>query len=180
MRKRLPLETQQEIWRLDCQGRSVTEIARMIKRSRHGVANVLARAAARPRRAERVATVTWAFVHGRAGGIRAGLEGDESFTMNHAVHRSSRLDRLAGGRRQTWTRRLSGVAGPSRRRAPGQAPEDPQARRGPFGRQGHRVARGVVVARGDRPPVAPRVSTRSDDVGEPRDHRRVALRPGPR
>jgi transcriptional regulator len=43
---RLPLETQQEVWRLDSQGHSSREIARMVGRSRHGVANVLARAAA--------------------------------------------------------------------------------------------------------------------------------------
>ena len=121
MWKRLPLETQQEIWRLDCQGRSVTEIARMIKRSRHGVANVLARAAA-----QRAVPKVWAPSPGHLSiaereEIRAGLERDESFTMIALAHRSSGLDRLARGRRRTWTQGgLSGRGGPACResRAP--------------------------------------------------------------
>ena len=37
----------------------------------------------------------------------------------------------------------------------------------------------VLVARADRPAVAPRVPRRSDEVGEPRDDLPIALRPGP-
>ncbi len=100
MRKRLPLEAQQEIWRLDCQGRSVTEIARMIKRSRHGVANVLARAAA-----QRAVPKVWTpspghLSMGEREEIRAGLERDESFTMiARSIGRAvSTVSREVGGK----------------------------------------------------------------------------------
>ena len=58
------------------------------------------------------------------------------------------------------------TAGPGHRRGD---PSPPSCGPRPLGPPGHDLAGGVVVTRGDRPPLAHRVPRRSDDVGEPRD-----------
>ena len=90
------------------------------------------------------------------------------------------LDRVPGGGRQRRPRRLPGLAGAPAGSRPGPRPEDVEAELCPARGPGHPVAAGVVVAAGDRRPVADGVRRRSDDAGEPRDDLPGPVRAGPR
>ena len=77
-------------------------------------------------------------------------------------------------------RRLWGLEGPLPGRDIVTATQARQAGPPAAGAPGEHLARGAVVARGDRRALAPGVPRRSDDAGEPRDHLPVPLRPRPR
>ena len=112
--------------------------------------------------------------------ISLGLRAGDSFTaiavrLGKAVSTVSREVAGNGGRNDYRAWRAH-----QRARERARRPKTAEAEPCPAGRPGHAVAARVVVAAGDRRPVADGVRRRSDDAGEPRDDLPGPVRAGPR